>query len=173
MDQYDFARRIEALRAGPPPLPMKQVAARELAQRLDDLVNNETYRAGAAAIAAEMAREPGVAGAVKEIEEAVADLSGGVTCRRRAKVTPSANIKPLSHVAAIMAHVMTAIMMHPRASVAHCSRGRRILHARIGAGSGPNLRVLRLRAADREKRAETRRSQTNHQFFHSVILRVS
>ncbi|MGA8600610.1 MAG: nucleotide disphospho-sugar-binding domain-containing protein [Beijerinckiaceae bacterium] len=69
MDQYDFARRIEALRAGPPPLPMKQVAARELAQRLDDLVNNETYRAGAAAIAAEMAREPGVAGAVKEIEK--------------------------------------------------------------------------------------------------------
>jgi UDP:flavonoid glycosyltransferase YjiC (YdhE family) len=48
---------------------MKQVAARELAQRLDDLVNNETYRAGAAAIAAEMAREPGVAGAVKEIEK--------------------------------------------------------------------------------------------------------
>ena len=41
------------------------------------------------------------------------------------------------------------------------------------AGSGPGLRVLRLRATDCEKRAETRRSQTNHQFFHSVILRVA
>lgn len=69
MDQYDFARRIEALHAGPPPLPMKQVVARELAQRLDDLVNNENYRAGAAAIAAEMAREPGVAAAVEEIRK--------------------------------------------------------------------------------------------------------
>ena len=69
MDQYDFARRIEALHAGPPPLPMKQVAARELAQRFDDLVRNEAYCAGAAAIAAEMAREPGVAGAVDEIEK--------------------------------------------------------------------------------------------------------
>jgi sterol 3beta-glucosyltransferase len=69
MDQYDWARRVEALRAGPPPLPMKQVTASELAARLDDLVTNSAYRAGAAAIAAEMAREPGVAGAVAEIEK--------------------------------------------------------------------------------------------------------
>jgi sterol 3beta-glucosyltransferase len=69
MDQYDWARRIEALQAGPPPLPMKKVNASKLAQRLDDLVSNETHRAGAAAIAAEMAREPGVAGAVEEISK--------------------------------------------------------------------------------------------------------
>jgi sterol 3beta-glucosyltransferase len=69
MDQYDWARRVEALRAGPPPLAMKQVTARELAARLDDLTTNSDYRAGAAAIAAEMALEPGVAGAVAEIEK--------------------------------------------------------------------------------------------------------
>jgi sterol 3beta-glucosyltransferase len=69
MDQYDFARRVEALHAGPPPLPMKKVSANELAQRFDDLARNETYRAGAAAIAAAMAREPGVAGAVAEIRK--------------------------------------------------------------------------------------------------------
>jgi sterol 3beta-glucosyltransferase len=69
MDQYDFARRIEALGAGPKPLPMKQVTAGELAQRLHDLVENEAYRAGAAAIAAQIARDPGVAGAVVEIEK--------------------------------------------------------------------------------------------------------
>ncbi len=69
MDQYDFARRVAALRAGPRPLPMKEVSASELARRLDDLVTRETYRAGAAAIAAKMAREPGVAGAMEAISE--------------------------------------------------------------------------------------------------------
>jgi sterol 3beta-glucosyltransferase len=69
MDQYDWARRVEALRAGPPPLPMKKVSASELAARLNDLVRNSEYRAGAAAIAADMAREPGVAGAVAEIRK--------------------------------------------------------------------------------------------------------
>jgi sterol 3beta-glucosyltransferase len=67
MDQYDWARRVEALRAGPPPLPMKKVTAGELAVRLNDLVGKSEYRAGAAAIAAGMAREPGVAGAIAEI----------------------------------------------------------------------------------------------------------
>jgi sterol 3beta-glucosyltransferase len=67
MDQFDWARRVEALHAGPPPLPMKKVTAGELATRLDDLVGNDAYRAGAAAIASEMAHEPGVAGAVEEI----------------------------------------------------------------------------------------------------------
>jgi sterol 3beta-glucosyltransferase len=69
MDQYDWARRIQELGAGPPALPMKKVTAGELAKRLDDLVGNARYRAGAASIAAEMAREPGVAGAVAEIEK--------------------------------------------------------------------------------------------------------
>jgi sterol 3beta-glucosyltransferase len=69
MDQYDWARRIQELGAGPPALPMKKVTAGELAKRLDDLVGNTRYRAGAASIAAEMAREPGVAGAVAEIEK--------------------------------------------------------------------------------------------------------
>jgi sterol 3beta-glucosyltransferase len=69
MDQYDWARRIEELGAGPPLLPMKKVTTAELAARLTDLVDNERYRVGAAAIAAEMAREPGVAGAVAEIEK--------------------------------------------------------------------------------------------------------
>jgi sterol 3beta-glucosyltransferase len=69
MDQYDWARRIEELGAGPPPLPMKKVTANELAARLHDLVDNERYRTSAAAIAAEMARERGVAGAVAEIEQ--------------------------------------------------------------------------------------------------------
>ncbi|MEA2758968.1 MAG: sterol 3beta-glucosyltransferase [Methylobacteriaceae bacterium] len=69
MDQYDWARRIEELGAGPPLLPMKKVTAAQLAARLNDLVGNERYRTGAAAIAAEMAREPGVAGAVAEIEK--------------------------------------------------------------------------------------------------------
>jgi UDP:flavonoid glycosyltransferase YjiC (YdhE family) len=46
---------------------MKKVTAGELAARLNDLVSNEAYRIGAAAIAAEMAHEPGVAGAVAEI----------------------------------------------------------------------------------------------------------
>jgi sterol 3beta-glucosyltransferase len=68
MDQYDWARRIEELGAGPPLLPMKKVTAAELAVRLNGLVGNERYRAGAAAIAAEMAHEPGVAGAVAEIQ---------------------------------------------------------------------------------------------------------
>jgi UDP:flavonoid glycosyltransferase YjiC (YdhE family) len=69
MDQYDWAHRIAALRAGPPPLPMKNVTAGELAARLDDLVGNDAYRAGAGAIAAEIAHEPGVAGAVAEIRK--------------------------------------------------------------------------------------------------------
>jgi sterol 3beta-glucosyltransferase len=73
MDQYDWARRVEALRAGPPPLPMKKVTAGELAARLDDLVGNDAYRAGAAAIATEMAREPGVAGALAEIKKVLLD----------------------------------------------------------------------------------------------------
>jgi sterol 3beta-glucosyltransferase len=38
MDQYDWARRIEELGGGPPPLPMKKVTAAELAARLNDLV---------------------------------------------------------------------------------------------------------------------------------------
>jgi sterol 3beta-glucosyltransferase len=67
MDQYDWGRRVEELGAGPPLLPMKEVTASELAKRLADLVANTRYRDGAAAIAAEMAREPGVAGAVAEI----------------------------------------------------------------------------------------------------------
>jgi sterol 3beta-glucosyltransferase len=67
MDQYDWGRRVEALHAGPPPLPMKKINANGLAARLADLVSNGDYRAGAAAIAAEMAREAGVAGAVAEI----------------------------------------------------------------------------------------------------------
>jgi UDP:flavonoid glycosyltransferase YjiC (YdhE family) len=46
---------------------MKEVTANELATRLDDLVSNSRYRKGAATIAAQMAREPGVAGAVAEI----------------------------------------------------------------------------------------------------------
>lgn len=48
---------------------MKKVTAAELAARLNDLVETERYRAGAAAIAGKMAREPGVAGAVAEIEK--------------------------------------------------------------------------------------------------------
>jgi sterol 3beta-glucosyltransferase len=69
MDQYDWARRIEELGAGPKPLPMRKVTAGELAKRLDDLVDTERYRGGAAAIAAQMSREPGVAEAVAEIEK--------------------------------------------------------------------------------------------------------
>jgi sterol 3beta-glucosyltransferase len=69
MDQYDWGRRVEALRVGPPPLPMKKVTAGELAARLNDLVSNDAYRAGAAAIAAEIAREAGVAAAVAEIRK--------------------------------------------------------------------------------------------------------
>jgi UDP:flavonoid glycosyltransferase YjiC (YdhE family) len=69
MHQYDFARRIEELGAGPPVLPMKKVSAAELAARLHDLVDNARYRAGAAATAAEMAREQGVACAVAEIKK--------------------------------------------------------------------------------------------------------
>jgi sterol 3beta-glucosyltransferase len=72
MDQYDWARRIEALRAGPMPLPMKKVSAGKLAERLHDLVDTEGYRTGAAAIAAQMAREPGVAAAVAEIAKILA-----------------------------------------------------------------------------------------------------
>jgi UDP:flavonoid glycosyltransferase YjiC (YdhE family) len=48
---------------------MKKVTAGELAARLKDLVGNSEYRAGAAAIAADMTREPGVAGAVAEIKK--------------------------------------------------------------------------------------------------------
>jgi UDP:flavonoid glycosyltransferase YjiC (YdhE family) len=48
---------------------MKKVTAAELAKRLHDLVGNERYRTSAAAIAAQMAGEPGVAGAVAEIEK--------------------------------------------------------------------------------------------------------
>jgi sterol 3beta-glucosyltransferase len=67
MDQYDWGRRVEELGAGPPLLPMEKITAKALAKRLDDLVGNSRYRDGAAAIAAQMAREPGVAGAVAEI----------------------------------------------------------------------------------------------------------
>jgi sterol 3beta-glucosyltransferase len=67
MDQYDWGRRVEDLGAGPPLLPMQKVNANELAQRLGDLVGNSRYSEGAAAIAAQMAHEPGVAGAVAEI----------------------------------------------------------------------------------------------------------
>jgi sterol 3beta-glucosyltransferase len=67
MDQYDWGRRVEELGAGPALLPMKEVTANDLANRLADLVGNSRYRDGAAAIATEMAREPGVAGAVAEI----------------------------------------------------------------------------------------------------------
>jgi sterol 3beta-glucosyltransferase len=69
MDQYDWARRIEELGAGPTHLPMKKVTAAELAKRLHDLVANERYRTGAGAIAAQMSHEPGIAGAVAEIEK--------------------------------------------------------------------------------------------------------
>jgi UDP:flavonoid glycosyltransferase YjiC (YdhE family) len=48
---------------------MKKVTAAELAKRLRDLVEDERYRTGAAAIAAQMSHEPGVAGAVAEIEK--------------------------------------------------------------------------------------------------------
>jgi sterol 3beta-glucosyltransferase len=72
MDQYDWARRVEELGAGPPLLPMKKVTAAELAARLNDLVENERYRAGAARIGADMAHEPGVAAAVAEIQKLLA-----------------------------------------------------------------------------------------------------
>jgi sterol 3beta-glucosyltransferase len=72
MDQFYWGDRVNKLRAGPMPLPMKKVTATELAARLDDLVGNAEYRAGAAAIAAGIAKEPGVAGAVAEIEKLLA-----------------------------------------------------------------------------------------------------
>jgi sterol 3beta-glucosyltransferase len=66
-DQHYWGRRVAELAAGPPPMPLAKIDATELAERLADLVGNEKYRAGAAAVAHAMQREPGVAGAVNEI----------------------------------------------------------------------------------------------------------
>src|SRR5438270_14041709 len=98
-------------------------------------------------------------------------------CRPDMQLRPKARSQRLRregaflHVTAVMA--MTLHLHHAHALLlAHRGRGWRVLHSGIGAGSRSGLCVLRLRAADGEKRAKTSRSQANHQFLHSKILRV-
>jgi sterol 3beta-glucosyltransferase len=66
-DQHYWGRRVHELNAGPPPMRLANIDAIALAERLDDLVSNENYRLSAAALAREMSREAGVAGAVAEM----------------------------------------------------------------------------------------------------------
>src|SRR5437588_2944083 len=74
----------------------------------------------------------------------------------------------------MMAYVLAMMTLHVHAAalLTHGHGGRRVLHAGIGTGSRSDLGILRICTADREKRAETRRSQANHQFLHSAVLRV-
>ena len=68
VDQPFWGRRVHNLGCGPEPLPLKQLTADALATRLQDLVANPAYHARAQVIAAQIAKEDGVARAIEIIE---------------------------------------------------------------------------------------------------------
>lgn len=74
MDQPFWGRRVHALGCGPEPLPLKTLAAADLAARLRELVSTPAYRHRAEKIARQIAVENGVARAVEVVEAAASDI---------------------------------------------------------------------------------------------------
>ncbi len=70
IDQPFWARRVQELGAGPPPLPQKRLNAERLASALQELVNRTSFRDAAAVLSAAIAAEDGVGAAVEAIVRA-------------------------------------------------------------------------------------------------------
>jgi sterol 3beta-glucosyltransferase len=68
-DQPFWGERVHALGAGPEPLPLKEMRADLLAERLIDLVGNSSYVERAAAIGEQIRHEDGTGTAVQILEE--------------------------------------------------------------------------------------------------------
>jgi sterol 3beta-glucosyltransferase len=66
-DQLFWGRRVEALGAGPMPIPRKALRVEKLSEGIATVVREESYRQGAARIAAQLRREDGVANAVAAV----------------------------------------------------------------------------------------------------------
>lgn len=64
-DQPFWGKRVHLLGAGPAPLPLKKMAASDLAGRLRELVTSVEHRSRAAEIAARMSEEDGTGAAVR------------------------------------------------------------------------------------------------------------
>jgi sterol 3beta-glucosyltransferase len=69
-DQAFWGRRAEILKCGPPMLRPREVTGDTLVDRIRDLIRNEVYRSRASAVAAAIAREDGISGAIELIERA-------------------------------------------------------------------------------------------------------
>ncbi|MEX2631552.1 MAG: glycosyltransferase [Tistlia sp.] len=67
-DQFFWARRAAALGVAPPPHSWRQLTAEQLADGLDSVLSEPSYRAAAARLAGRLAGEDGVARAVAAIE---------------------------------------------------------------------------------------------------------
>ena len=67
-----WGRRLQATGMAPPPLPYRQVTPERVARGIDEMLSNASYAERAAEVGAAVRAERGVAGAVDEIERAVA-----------------------------------------------------------------------------------------------------
>lgn len=76
-DQPFWGARVHAAGCGPKPLPRTAMTAPKLAQRLRALTSNESYRAGARALGAQLRQEQGVQNAADLIEREVAAWQTG------------------------------------------------------------------------------------------------
>lgn len=69
VDQFFWGQRLAALKAGPQPIPQRDLTASRLGSTMQDLVKAETYRASAARLSAALSAEDGVTRAVEYIRE--------------------------------------------------------------------------------------------------------
>ncbi|GLK66649.1 glycosyltransferase [Hansschlegelia plantiphila] len=74
MDQPFWGERVHALGAGPPPVRLAKLDPPRLAAALEDLVSNPSYAAAAGVVAQALARENGLAAAVRLVESALEEI---------------------------------------------------------------------------------------------------
>jgi sterol 3beta-glucosyltransferase len=67
-DQFYWGDRTAALGAGPAPLPFRSMNSDKLSKKIMDLVENNSYRSGAEALASDLRKENGVEQAVQIIQ---------------------------------------------------------------------------------------------------------
>lgn len=68
-DQFNWADRVDALGVGPRALPIRRLTAEQLADRIDQAVNDSAMRGKAARLGAQLQQEDGVGQAVTHIRE--------------------------------------------------------------------------------------------------------
>lgn len=84
-DQHYWGRRVAALGAGPPPVPLRKIEPDALAERFAGLAETPGYRAVAQQLAGILASEPGLPAAVARIEECLAGAAARWQLKARAR----------------------------------------------------------------------------------------